>query len=168
MINSSEVFDSIRRGYTDLQDGTSEDIINYFENIDQSSLDGHINNIKGILFEQEYIDKLEEEGIKAEVFEETNHPITDIKIYDEDENIIEELQLKATDSDSYIKDTLEEHPDIPIVATTEVAQSMESDMVIDSGISNAILEESIIETLSPVSKIGLAFGGIGLLFGLPF
>lgn len=63
-----------------------------------------------------------------------------------------------------------ENPDITVVATSEVASSMSSDMVIDSGIENAVLEDSVVEVLSPipVTKVGFAFAGIGLLFGLPF
>ena len=47
---------------------------------------------------------------------------------------------------------------------------MNNDMVINSGISEAVLEDSVLEVLSPipVTKTGLAFGGLGLLFGLPF
>jgi hypothetical protein len=43
-------------------------------------------------------------------------------------------------------------------------------MIIDSGIENTVLEDSVIEAISPipVTKTGLALGGLGLLFGLPF
>lgn len=170
MIEAEEVFDSIRRGYTDLNTASNEEIFDYFQDVDQESIQGHISNIKGILFEQEYVQSLEEMGIHASVFEETNHPITDISIFDENGDIINELQLKATNSVSYINETLAEHPDVAIVATSEVADSLSNDSVIDSGIEEAILEESIIEVLSPlpVTKTGLSFCGIGLLFGLPF
>ena len=170
MIEAEEVFDSIRRGYTDLNTASNEEIFDYFQDVGQESIQGHISNIKGILFEQEYVQSLEEMGIHASVFEETNHPITDISIFDENGDIINELQLKATNSVSYINETLAEHPDVAIVATSEVADSLSNDSVIDSGIEEAILEESIIEVLSPlpVTKTGLSFCGIGLLFGLPF
>ena len=169
MIRNDEVFEAIRRGYTDLKYSNDEDIISYFKNLDEDSITGHINNIKGILFEQEYIDKLTDEGVNASIFEATNHPITDIKIYDENNGeIINEIQLKATDSVSYINETLNENPDIQIVATTEVAQLMNNDMVIDSGISNDALEEIIIDTILPFGTTALLLGGIGLLFGLPF
>ena len=78
------------------------------------------------------------------------------------------MQLKATDSVSYINETLNENPDVEIVATTEVAQTMDNEMVIDSGISNDVLGETIIDTILPVSKVGLGLGGLGFLFGLPF
>jgi len=170
MIEANEVFDSIRRGYTDLNTSTNEEIFDYFQTVDEESMQGHISNIKGILFEHEYVQSLEKMGTYASIFEETNHPLTDISIFDDNGNIINELQLKATDSVGYINETLIENPDIAIVATSEVASSMSNDMVIDSGIENAILEDSVLEVLSPipVTKTGFAFTGIGLLFGLPF
>ena len=79
-----------------------------------------------------------------------------------------ELQLKATDSVSYINVTLEEHPDVAIVATSEVAAHFDSEMVIDSGISEAVLEDAVAETLlgevvNPVSPLSV----LGWFFGLP-
>ena len=170
MITEEEVFDSIRRGYTDLNSATNEEIFDYFQDIDADSMQGHISNIKGILFEHEYVESLEEMGIHASIFEETNHPLTDISIFDDSGEVINELQLKATESVGYINATLAENPDIAIVATSEVASEMSTEMVIDSGIAEAVLEDSILDVLSPipVTKTGLAFCGLGLLFGLPF
>ena len=170
MIEPNEVFDSIRRGYTDLNNSTNEEIFDYFQPVDEESMQGHVSNIKGILFEHEYVQSLEEMGIHASIFEATNHPVTDISIFDNNGEIVNELQLKATDSVGYINETLVENPDVTVVATSEVASSMNNDMVIDSGIENAVLEESVVEVLSPipVTKVGFAFAGIGLLFGLPF
>jgi len=170
IITPNEVFDSIRRGYTDLNNSTNEEIFDYFQTIEEESMQGHISNIKGILFEHEYVQSLQEMGTHASIFEATNHHITDISIFDDNGDVVNELQLKATDSVGYINETLVENPDIAIVATSEVASSMSSDMVIDSGIENAILEDSVLEVLSPipVTKTGFALAGIGLLFGLPF
>ena len=170
MIEDNEVFDSIRRGYNDLNTSTNEEIFDYFQTVEEESMQGHISNIKGILFEHEYVQSLEEMGTHASIFEATNHPVTDISIFDDNGDVISELQLKATYSVGYINETLIENPDITIVATSEVASSMGSDMVIDSGIGNAVLEDSVLEVLSPIpiTKTGFALAGIGFLFGLPF
>ena len=48
---------------------------------------------------------------REEVFEATNHPDTDLQII-EDGIVVEELQLKATESISYINSTLTENSDI--------------------------------------------------------
>lgn len=196
MIDSSEVFASVRRGYSELNNASQEEIIDNFSSTDPDELSGHISNIKGILFEEEVVKALNEQGISAELFNETNHPITDIAIFDSDGDIATEIQLKATDSVDYILNTLEDHPDVPIIATHEVAQHLtDNDMVIDSGVDNEALTNAVASTLSvsdvadsgsdalsdsvsdnlgdlvsdatiPVGPISLLKLGIGLLTGL--
>lgn len=168
MVNPESVFDSVRRGYNALEHSSNDEIISYFEDVEPDSMIGHVNNIKGILFEQEYVSQLAEQGIHAEVFELTNHPGVDITIFEGGE-AVNELQMKATDSVSYINTTLAENPDVAIVATSEVASQFETEMVIDSEIENAALESAVIETLvedvvNPFSPISV----IGLLVGFPF
>jgi len=168
LIQSSTVFDAVRRGYNDLEHSSNDEIVNYFSDVEPDELTGHISNIKGIVFEQEYVEQLASQGVDAQIFEATNHPVVDIAIF-EDGEVVNELQLKATDSVSYINATLDEHPDVAIVATSEVAIGMDSEMVIDSGIENSVLEEAVAETIlsevvNPVSPISV----IGWLFGLPF
>ena len=168
MIAPSEVFEAVQRGYNELETASNAEIIDYFSSIDDEAVAGHVSHIKGILFEQEYLDLLEVQGIEAQVFEATNHPVTDIAIMDGDD-VVHELQLKATDSSSYIDATLEEHPDIEIVATTEVASGFDADLVTDSGIEDAALEQAVTDTMfdevvNPISPISV----IGWLIGLPF
>ncbi|MEZ9171737.1 hypothetical protein AB4122_09760 [Vibrio cyclitrophicus] len=193
MIEQSSVFDAVRRGYTELEAQNNTDILNYFADIEPDAMVGHVSNIKGIVFEQEVTNALNEQGLDAMMFEATNHPVSDIALMS-DGDIAAEVQLKATDSVSYINETLAENPDVPIIVTSEVAENINSAMVIDSGLENAALEDSVAETLSgdtistvgesvasdavgeglaelvadvavPVSPLGF---GIGLLFGLPF
>jgi thiazole synthase ThiGH ThiG subunit len=197
-LNASIVFDSVRRGYNDLGTASNDDIIAHFDTIDPDAMVGHVSNIKGIVFEQQVVDALNEQGVDAVMFEETNHPITDIAIMS-DGDIAAEMQLKATDNVSYINETLAEHPDVPIIVTSEIADKMDHPMVIDSGIDNAELTHAVTETLAQeqmadiaaqeavgdigadIASEGLASAvldvavpvspigfGIGLLFGLPF
>ena len=168
MLNSNDVFDSVRRGYNELEHTSNADILNYFDDVDTDSMPGHVSHIKGILFEQQYVEHLATQGIDAEIFAATNHPVTDISII-EDGEVMNELQLKATDSVSYINATLDAHPDVAIVTTTEVATSFDNPMVIDSGIEDAVLESTVLETLTddlvnPVSPLSV----ISWMFGLPF
>ncbi len=58
--------------------------------------------------------------------------------------------------------------DIGIITTNEIVNLVEKDEVINSETGDAILEEAVVETFSPISKTGFALGGLGLLFGLPF
>ncbi|MFA0181205.1 hypothetical protein AB4463_12400 [Vibrio cyclitrophicus] len=192
MITQNSVFDAVRRGYNELELASNDDILDYFADINPDAMSGHISNIKGIVFEQEVVTALNEQGIDAMLFDATNHPVSDIALMS-DGDIAAEVQLKATDSVAYINETLAENPDIPIVVTSEVANGCDSTMVIDSGIDNVALGDAVSEALSdeisshvgesvasdvaseglaelvadvalPISPIGI----IGALFGLPF
>ncbi len=193
MIAQSSVFDAVRRGYNELELASNDEILDYFADVNPDAMSGHISNIKGIVFEQEVVTVLNEQGMDAMLFEAANHPVSDIALMC-DGDIATEMQLKATDSVAYINETLAENPDIPIIVTSEVADSFDSTMVIDSGIDNVALGDTVSEVLIgeivshvgesvasdvaseglaeliadvavPVSPIGF---GIGLLFGLPF
>lgn len=193
MIDQGDVFDAVRRGYNKLELVNNSEILAYFDDVNPDAMSGHISNIKGIVFEQEVVNALNEQGMDAMLFEATNHPISDIALMS-DGDIAAEMQLKATDSVSYINETLAENSDIPIIVTSEVADSFDSEMVIDSGIDNVALDDAVSEVLAgevanhvgesiasdvvsegladlvadvalPISPIGF---GIGLLFGLPF
>lgn len=192
MIARSSVFDAVRRGYNELELASNDDILDYFADVNPDAMSGHISNIKGIVFEQEVVAALNEQGMDAMLFEATNHPVSDIALMS-DGDIAAEVQLKATDSVAYINETLAENPDIPIIVTSEVANSFDSAMVIDSGIENVALDDAVSEVLtgemanhvgesaaSDVAGEGLAelvadvalpispIGIIGALFGLPF
>ncbi|MDF5280163.1 hypothetical protein HKA89_24440 [Vibrio parahaemolyticus] len=192
MIAQSSVFDAVRRGYNELELATNDEILDYFADVNPDAMSGHISNIKGIVFEQEVVTALNEQGMDAMLFEATNHPVSDIALMS-DGDIAAEVQLKASDSVAYINETLAENPDIPIIVTSEVADGLESTMVIDSGIDNVALNDAVSEVLtgeianhvgesvvSDVASEGLAelvadvalpispIGIIGALFGLPF
>ena len=97
-------------------------------------------------------EQLNQQGIETAIFESPNHPLTDIAIFDNGE-VINEFQLKATDSVEYIRNTLEAHPDIPIITTSEVAGYFDNEfLVIDSGISNSYLTDSVSSILKEDSK----------------
>ncbi|WP_286300695.1 hypothetical protein [Vibrio apostichopi] len=193
MIAQSSVFDAVRRGYNELELASNDEILDYFADVTPDAMSGHVSNIKGIVFEQEVVAALNGQGMDAMLFEATNHPVSDIALMS-DGDIAAEVQLKATDSVAYINETLAENSDIPIIVSSEVADSFDGTLVIDSGIDNAILTDTVSETLAgemvhsvgesitsdvaseglaeliadvaiPVSPIGF---GIGLLFGLPF
>ena len=158
MIEREEVFDAVRRGYSELEDASEGEILDYFGATSATELTGHVSNVKGILFEHEVQEKLAEGGIQSNIFEQTNHPDTDLQIM-ENGSVIEEVQLKATESTSYINETLAENPDITIIATSEVASNIGTEEVVNSGISESVLEETVMETLSPIpiSPVGLLF-----------
>lgn len=163
-----DVFDAVRRGYSDLARASEHEISAYFGTIDAADIQGHAGNIKGILFEQEYVEALNSAGIAASLFEATNHPGTDVMVFGGLDSITE-IQLKASDSVSYVTAAMQEDPGIAFAVTSEVAAQIGSHLVIDSGIENAALESAIADTLfeETMSPIGM-FSLVRLLFGIPF
>ncbi len=72
MIVQSSVFDAVRRGYNELEFASNDDILAYFGDINPDAMSGHISNIKGIVFEQQVVNALNEQGMDAMLFEATN------------------------------------------------------------------------------------------------
>ena len=75
---------------------------------------------------------------------------------------------KVNNNLSDIKEMLINNPEVPIMATSEVASTIGEEEIVNSEVNDTIAEEVLLETFSPVSKTGLALGGLGLIFGLPF
>jgi hypothetical protein len=111
--------------------------------LDGDTLQGAVNTAKGKYFEYLVVEKLNEgqqvgplllePGQQAVLAESMTQPGWDLRIVDEHGDVVEYLQLKATDSVSYIRSALERYPDIQILATDEVA---DSGLVLDSGITD--------------------------------
>lgn len=150
-----DVYDAVRRGYSEFQLSSVADIEHYFINVSADAAVGHAANIKGILFEQQVVDALLCQGIEAAIFDSTNHPATDVFV-DDGWFGDTEFQLKATDSTDYIRRTLEQQDDIPIITTDEVASQFQTDMVINSGISNEALDQIVYETLFSEQEFAVA------------
>jgi len=117
---------------------------------------GHLVNAwKGKLFEVEVQDQLNaglqvgdwqlENGQRAELAESATQPGWDLKIVDEDGQVVDTFQLKSTDSDSYINYALERYPDVPIVATSDIANHADESVSV-ANISNE-------ETTSQVNDV---------------
>ncbi len=167
---SAQVLDAIRRSTNVLDDNASvDDIAEYIQGIDDSGLPGLINNVKGITFEIAYAEQENSDGdsIRAELHDQTNHPGTDVRLTDSSTGEEIEVQLKASDSPSYVRQAMHDHPDVPVIVTSEVAHDV--DGAVDSGIDNSSLNsqvESAIEDLSnsdiclaaPIAAGGIAAG----------
>lgn len=143
----------------------------------ESQLVGISQGWKGKLFELEVMDKLNlgenvggiylESGQYAELANISNQPGWDLQILNADGTVANELQLKATDSLGYINEAFAKYPDIDIISTSEVATQI-GNQLIDSGITNEELMDSIIEPLSEVFDSSTEHI-LGTIFpGLPF
>ena len=133
----------------------TDNLRDIIEDADDTELAGLISGIKGKLFEMRYVDFLNDghlpDGYEAVLAESATNPGWDIAILDNNGMVVNELQMKATDSVDYIKTALERYPDIDIVTTEEVYNSVVmhefADQVINSGISNEELTSVVTETL---------------------
>lgn len=133
-------------------------------------MQGIISAWKGKLFEVEVRDQLNAgewvgdihlgPGQYAQLADSPTQPGWDLQIFNEDGSLAQELQLKATDSLSYLKEALEKFPEIDVLATDEAAQAAGewTDRISASGLSDHSLEESLagpLESLidSPAQEI---------------
>ena len=108
---------------------------------------GFVNAWKGKLFEVEVQDQLNagmqvgdyqlEAGQHAELAESATQPGWDLKILNDDGTTADLIQLKSTDSASYIHEALDRYPDVPIIATSDIGSHADtSDAVSTADLSN--------------------------------
>lgn len=92
---------------------------------------GFVNAWKGKLFEVEVQDQLNagmqvgdyqlEPGQHAQLAESATQPGWDLSIMNDNGSVADVIQLKATDSASYVDHALDRYPDINIIATSDIA-----------------------------------------------
>lgn len=117
--------------------------------MDDSALQGMVNAWKGKYFENLIVDHLNEGGSidgialsadqKAVLAELANQPGWDLQILNDDGSIEDLLQIKATDSVSYVQEALERYPEYDIVTT----ENVNIDGVYQFGIGNDDLNAMI-------------------------
>ena len=125
------------------------------QSMNDVQLNGFSNLLKGKLFELRYAEYLNEghlpEGFHAELAGSANQAGWDIAIINEQGQIDELLQLKATESADYISHALERYPYIEMVTTEEVYSHATmgdmADHLINSGISNDELSDFVQEQI---------------------
>ncbi|MFA3791309.1 hypothetical protein AB6T38_09335 [Aliiglaciecola sp. SL4] len=132
---------------------------NLLSNYSDEQMMGILNSAKGKYFEYLVEDKLNTgeivgdvslpEGYSAEVASSITQPGWDLQILDKSGNVSDYLQLKATNSISYIHDTLERYPDIAVLGTSEIA--IESGgLVLDSNINEKALTEQLSNVIGDI------------------
>lgn len=122
--------------------------------MDEDQRMGAINAAKGKYFEYLVVDRLNSggqvggvmlvPGQEAQVAESMNQPGWDVRIVDDEGGVVHYLQMKATDSGSYIRDALERYPDVQIMGTSEAAGQLDGNvMVLDAGMDNTALQKEV-------------------------
>ena len=112
---------------------------------------GLVSGVKGKLFELELVDYLNSgglpDGYHAGIAASATQPGWDIRVLDENGQVSELLQAKATESAQYVREALERYPDIDVTTTTEVHAQLVAlslaENVHDSGISEAVLQAKV-------------------------
>ena len=164
------VIEALRRSNNSLSEANLTELGDYLSSMEPEQLKGLGSNIKGIFHELKYVECInsEDNGITAEVFGDTNHAGADVLLKDSaTDAVIGEVQLKATDSASYVSEHLKRYPDIDVAATSEVAECM--DGVQNTGISNEEISQAVkdqfdqVGDLSTQAQIGDSVATSGLL-----
>ncbi|MFK8067158.1 MAG: hypothetical protein AB8D52_02840 [Gammaproteobacteria bacterium] len=111
---------------------------------------GFHSGVKGKLFEQKYVDYLNEnlpDGYTADLAMLSTQPGWDIQVVGPNEEIVQLLQAKATDSVAYVQEALAKYPSIDVVTTDEVyshlVMSGVSENIENGEISNIELAEQV-------------------------
>ena len=152
-----QVPEELQRAYSlACPDLASQDSIQHaIQSMSTDQLNGFANLLKGKLFEIRYMEYLNNghlpEGFHAEMASSANQAGWDIAILNEHGQVDEVLQLKATESASYISHALERYPYVDVVTTEEVyshaTMSDMADHLINSGISNEDLTDFVQEQI---------------------
>lgn len=149
-----EIEEAYQNAYPHLaQENSLADEINQLHG---DGLQGFISGIKGKLFEQKYVEYLNDgklpDGYVAHLAESVTQPGWDISVAGPDGHISDLIQAKATASVDYIADALARYPDIDVVTTDEVYSQLAlhgiTQGVVDSGISNDDLYNMVTDSIT--------------------
>ena len=142
------VLAALRRAHPTAGD-TNEELGQWLSEMNEAQLQGVVSNTKGVLHEMRFVELENANGdtIYAAQFAATNHPGFDVVFSDAVSGSEWAAQLKATDSEAYVRDWLQSHPEGEILVTTEIAHRMGIE---SSGLSNTDLTmdaERLVDTL---------------------
>ena len=123
-------------------------------------LDNFIDSLKGIYFEVLVRDRLNagetlgelqlELGQVARLAGDTRQEGWDLEIVDQNGATVEQIQLKATESMSYVKKALAEYPDFRVAVPEDIDSS--SNHIIGTGISHKQLQQVTEQQVGEISE----------------
>lgn len=140
------VLTALKRAIPGLEDKSIDEISEYLQSMSDAQLVGLSNSVKGILHEIQFveIENTDGDSVTAAMFADTNHKGMDVILTDNISGEITEVQLKATDSTSYVQEWFDKH-DGEILITTELAEKMDLET---TGISNQELTTNVDDFVS--------------------
>lgn len=145
------VLDAFRRSTSNLESATTDEIAEYLDQFTPAQLVGIQNNVKGIYHEIAYVtaENTDDDQYFARLFPDTNHAGGDVEILDANTGeVLDVIQLKATDSAAQVANHLERYQEIGIQVTKELSEKMGAD---ESGFSNEELSNELRETMDKLS-----------------
>lgn len=146
------VVDAMQRANPALLNLSEPEIGAYLSELSPEQIQGIMSNTKGVYHEMLYVDAVNsaDTGEIAALHPEVNNPGADV-IISSDNDVVNEIQLKATDSTSYVNEHLVKYPEIEVLATSEVASKLET--VGDSGITNAELQSDVAQSIAELESV---------------
>lgn len=156
--NENQVLFALDRMTNDIDETTYEAATAYFSEagFDQSQYNGLVSNLKGVHGEIEVLQELKmRPDFEANyvIPTSTNHEGIDIYGVDENGQILEKYQVKMSLDKGYIKQALEDLPeDVKIICPTEIADEIDSERIIDVGVSLRSVEGDIDDLITVLSS----------------
>lgn len=146
------VLEALRRSKNSLAEASDLELSNYVQSFSIEQMAGLKNNVKGIYHELAFQNRENLDGDEyiVELFENTNHPGADVRIINVETGDIAEVQLKATNYASYVRQHNESYENISVLTTSEVSE--ESLDWPSSGFSNENLTADTSSTLQKLNK----------------
>jgi hypothetical protein len=151
-VESELVLDALRRSTASLDGASEAELSDYLDGYNAGQLKGIANNIKGIYHEVLWVHQYNDTHTDtyAALFGATTHPGADIEIKSSGtDEVVDAIQLKATDSVSYVKEHLERYPDIDVLVTNETAERISGGHA--SGIDNAEITGQVNHDLEAIA-----------------
>ena len=145
------VLQALRRSNNSLADASELELSEYVQSLSVEQISGLKNNVKGIYHELAFQrqENLDGDEYIVELFGDTNHAGADVRIINVETGDVSEVQLKATNYASYVREHNEKYENIDVLVTSEVAGS--SPDWSSSEFSNADLTA---DTSSALQKLG--------------
>lgn len=135
----------------------------FFKGLPKEELRGHVSNIKGKYFELLIADRLNAgetvgeikllPGQEAILAPQQNTPGWDLKITDKDGEVVEQIQIKATENMGSIERALTQHPDFRVAVPAEVDGIAEE--IIQTDISHESLEKLTRDHVEELGESGM-------------
>ncbi|WP_424982067.1 hypothetical protein [Maritalea sp. S77] len=149
------VLQALRRSNNSLTDASVFELSKYVQSLSVEQIAGLKNNVKGIYHELAFQrqENLDGDEYIVELFGDTNHAGADVRIVNVETDDVSEVQLKATNYASYVREHNEKYENIDVRVTSEVAE-LSPDWS-SSGFSNVVLTSN---TSSTLQKLGQGEG----------